>query len=201
MTLLRSLKKSRIFVGFILMFVKDVFGSEVKTVTEGHSFTLDTDVTEIQGKDRIVWTFKFGNCSAIVSSQSKDIYDSNCDETYRDRLQLDSRTGSLTIRNASTTDSGLYELQIYNNTVIRNKTFKISVIITAPDLHTSYNVLILCCAVLLFLAVGVIYWYFYWRKCRRADQEAGAYKLNCFSGNKLWTKIQANQYHPDCHLS
>ncbi|KAK7126525.1 hypothetical protein R3I94_017875 [Phoxinus phoxinus] len=90
-----------------------VFGVERVTVKEGDSITLPTNVQIIQ-KDRLKWFFQdtriaqvIGNISSCTDVQCKD-----GDERFRDRLKLDHQTGSLTIRNARTTDSGVYELQI-----------------------------------------------------------------------------------------
>ncbi|KAK9967278.1 hypothetical protein ABG768_001685 [Culter alburnus] len=84
--------------------------NEVKSVSvmEGDSVTLNTDVTEAQKYLLIQWTFG-GTRIAEVSRlmQTSSTYD----ERFRDRLKLD-QTGSLTITNTRTTDSGLYQLTI-----------------------------------------------------------------------------------------
>ncbi|XDV23201.1 hypothetical protein PO909_027886, partial [Leuciscus waleckii] len=52
------------------------------------------------------------------------MFDSNV--TFGDRLQIDSQTGSLTIRNIRTTDSGLYKLSIFSRN-ISYKSFSVTV--------------------------------------------------------------------------
>uniref|UniRef100_A0A8C1YE05 Immunoglobulin domain-containing protein n=1 Tax=Cyprinus carpio TaxID=7962 RepID=A0A8C1YE05_CYPCA len=85
-------------------FVSDVPAAERdemkrKSVKEGESVTLDPDVQCNNGTDR-----------------------------FRDRLNLDHQTGSLTIMNIRNTDSGLYKLQINSNRFTIKRSF--SVIVT-----------------------------------------------------------------------
>ncbi|XP_058617532.1 SLAM family member 9-like [Onychostoma macrolepis] len=66
---------------------------------------------------------------AEIHKQVVDMYDSN--ETFGDRLQMDSQTGSLTIRNIRTEHSGLYKLQIIKGG-ITYKSFSVAVYAPLP---------------------------------------------------------------------
>ncbi|KAL0161182.1 hypothetical protein M9458_044907, partial [Cirrhinus mrigala] len=55
-----------------------------------------------------------------------DVHCNDGTEGFRDRLKLDHQTGSLTIMNTTTTDSGLYTLEIYSDSD-SEKTFKVTV--------------------------------------------------------------------------
>lgn len=48
-------------------------------------------------------------------------------EIFRDRLQLDYKTGSLTITSITTTQNGLYELLIIRARKVSNKIFNVNV--------------------------------------------------------------------------
>ncbi|XDV23350.1 hypothetical protein PO909_027950 [Leuciscus waleckii] len=72
---------------------------------EGDSVTLNSGVTEVQRSDYIEWRFN----SILIAKANIPQYGK--EERFRDRLKLD-RTGSLTITNTRTTDSGLYKLSI-----------------------------------------------------------------------------------------
>ncbi len=91
-----------------------MFGAEtdeVKSVMEGESVTLNTDLTQIQQISKIVW--RFGVKGPIIAECSKkDLWLTETNEIFKDRLQLDHQTGSLTIKNMKTNHSGLYEAQI-----------------------------------------------------------------------------------------
>ncbi|KAK7126544.1 hypothetical protein R3I94_017891 [Phoxinus phoxinus] len=83
---------------------------EVKSVSvmEGDSVTLNTDVTETQKYLMVQWTFGSTRIAEVNRlTQTSSTYD----ERFRDRLNLD-QTGSLTITNTRTSDSGLYQLTI-----------------------------------------------------------------------------------------
>ncbi|KAG1949904.1 uncharacterized protein LOC120480471 isoform X1 [Pimephales promelas] len=115
-----------------IWFCRGVFAAgtdEVKSVsvTEGDSLTLNTDVTEIQSKDLILWAYRHDSSETRIvqiHEQKIDMFDSNV--TFGDRLQMDSQTGSLTIRNIRTTDSGLYKLSIFSKTNT-HKSFSVTV--------------------------------------------------------------------------
>jgi len=82
-----------------------VFGVDaVKSVsvTEGESVSLNTD-TEIQKDELILW--RTGHNNSLIAKIKGNIL-----ERFRDRLTLDEKTGSLTILNTRTTDSGLYKV-------------------------------------------------------------------------------------------
>uniref|UniRef100_A0A8C1REN0 Ig-like domain-containing protein n=1 Tax=Cyprinus carpio TaxID=7962 RepID=A0A8C1REN0_CYPCA len=90
---------------------------EVKSVsvTEGESVTLQTHVTEIQTRDLITWTFGHPETRiALISKEEGNVptYDDVLDGRFRDRLKLDHQTGSLTITDTRTTDSGNYTVNI-----------------------------------------------------------------------------------------
>ncbi|KAI4894154.1 hypothetical protein NFI96_010644, partial [Prochilodus magdalenae] len=90
-------------------------GEEVITlqVQEGNTVTIDTGKTGLQSVPQILWFYGPENIK-IVDSQitgGEIITDYNRDR-FRDRLQLDRNNGSLTIRNISREDSGVYKLQI-----------------------------------------------------------------------------------------
>ncbi|XP_058615542.1 SLAM family member 5-like [Onychostoma macrolepis] len=89
---------------------------------EGDSVTLHTDVTETYEGANILW--KFGAEKSMIAEISGvyGIFTSDVpDGRFRDRLKLDSKTGSLTITNITTEHAGLYEVQISGITQPSNK--------------------------------------------------------------------------------
>uniref|UniRef100_A0A671PIM1 Immunoglobulin V-set domain-containing protein n=1 Tax=Sinocyclocheilus anshuiensis TaxID=1608454 RepID=A0A671PIM1_9TELE len=93
-----------------------VFGAdavESVSVMEGDSVTLHTDDTETQRDDEIEWRFGDTRIARVI----RNITTYYNDERLRDRLKLDHQTGSLSITNTRTTDSGLYK----PSTIMRNR--------------------------------------------------------------------------------
>ncbi|XP_067235193.1 uncharacterized protein [Chanodichthys erythropterus] len=87
------------------VFVADAVKSE--SVTEGESVSLNSSFTQIHTQEHIEW--KFGDILiARVNNKESVFYSSTAEGRFRDRLKLDHQTGSLTIINSRTTDSGLY---------------------------------------------------------------------------------------------
>ncbi|XP_051977494.1 uncharacterized protein LOC127639483 [Xyrauchen texanus] len=100
------------------------------SVMEGDSVTLQTDVTEIQRDDQILWMFGPRQTRIAVIYEQTIFFDNS---KFRGRLQLDNKTGSLTIMNTTTTDSGLYKLQIIKED-IAYKSFSVIVFDPLPVL-------------------------------------------------------------------
>ncbi|XP_073700841.1 uncharacterized protein [Garra rufa] len=99
-------------------------------VIEGEPVTLNTGCTELQKDDVLEWKFG-GNVIAKISRAANKIcqktYD-GADGRFRNKLELDGKTGSLTIRNTRKTDSGDYQLQICSNGKVESYRFNVSVI-------------------------------------------------------------------------
>ncbi|XP_052394822.1 uncharacterized protein LOC127942861 [Carassius gibelio] len=107
-----------------------------KSVKEGESVTLDPAVMK-NPEDVMMWYFNHILIAEITGDQSKICRDDQCDERFRDRLKLDHQTGSLTITNTRTTDSGLYHLQINSSRFSIMRSFSVSVIVPDSSLSSA----------------------------------------------------------------
>ncbi|XP_042610224.1 uncharacterized protein LOC122143699 [Cyprinus carpio] len=92
------------------------------SVKEGASVLLQT-AAEIQMEDLILWTFGAQNSLVVKSDSGK----TSTGKQFIDRLDLNMTTGSLTIRNIRTTDSGHFKLQIINNEQTTIRRFNVTV--------------------------------------------------------------------------
>ncbi|XP_016107377.1 uncharacterized protein [Sinocyclocheilus grahami] len=135
-----------------------------KSVQEGESVTLDTGVIK-NPNDLMTWYFSDIHIAEITGDQSKICTDA--DERFRDRLKLDHQTGSLAITNITTTESGLYQLQISSSSrrISIIKSFSVTVPMVSDSGLSSAPagiVVVLCVGVaalvLLLVAAGVIYY-------------------------------------------
>ncbi|XP_026106545.1 uncharacterized protein LOC113078435 [Carassius auratus] len=144
--------------------VIDAVKGEMKfeSVKEGAPVTLQTDVKQLHGDELIVW--RCGEegkliAKADMEAKSSPLYDT--DGRFSGRLELDHVTGSLTLTNTRTTDSGLYYLQISSNQQTLYKRFTVTV--SEPDLSPG-AVAAIVIAVLAAVAVGVAGLIYYRRK-------------------------------------
>ncbi len=101
------------------------------SVMEGDSVIFHTGVETNQQED-IKWYFRSTRIAQIKGDLSFICTDVQCNEgteRFRDRLKLDHQTGSLTITNTRTTDSGDYKLLIHSSrfSITRVKTFNVTV--------------------------------------------------------------------------
>ncbi|XP_043078713.1 uncharacterized protein LOC122327420 isoform X2 [Puntigrus tetrazona] len=143
--------------------VSDVLVVEPYKIKEGESLTLEAGVIK-QPNRVITWYF---NEAEIAGDQSKICANDECKERFRDRLKLDLQTGSLTITNIKTTDSGVYKLQIISSdrsfSVTTVKRFNVSV---SDSGLSSAAVGRIVAAVVLLVAAAVVVGVFYCRRKR-----------------------------------
>ncbi|XP_058617923.1 uncharacterized protein LOC131531269 isoform X2 [Onychostoma macrolepis] len=145
------------------------------SVMEGDSVSLQTH-TELQTENLITWTF--GRPETRIAEINKDTgrfstYDV-LDGRFRDRLKLDHQTGSLTITNTRTTDSGLYQIII-----IRRKTtfrFNVTVYNSVRGCDSTEAVIRLVVSALVGVAaVSAVVVLVYDIRSRQAEQDSLAY--------------------------
>nr|XP_021325355.1 uncharacterized protein LOC100334996 [Danio rerio] len=99
-----------------------MFGVEVKSVTEGDSVTLQVRLTQIQENEEIEWKFEDILIADINRKDNNITYYINAaDGRFRDRLKLDTQSGSLTIMNTTTKHTGHYKVTRDHWTSVNNK--------------------------------------------------------------------------------
>ncbi|XP_073699687.1 uncharacterized protein [Garra rufa] len=106
-------------------------GSDVVSVSmkEGDTVIFYTGVETNQQED-IKWYFgdtRIAQISGDLSHVCTDVKCEDGEEKFRDRLKLDHQTGSLTIMNTTTTDTGVYELKVISSTSSSDKIFNVIV--------------------------------------------------------------------------
>ncbi|XP_016344344.1 uncharacterized protein LOC107690501 [Sinocyclocheilus anshuiensis] len=111
--------------------VHDISAAEQDEIKkkEGENVTLYSG--EISQNDLLRWYFNDTLIVEITGDQSKICADDQCEDRFRDRLKLDHQTGSLTITNTRTTDSGVYQQQIYSSRISIIRSFTVSVTVAA----------------------------------------------------------------------
>ncbi|XP_056614421.1 uncharacterized protein LOC130429722 [Triplophysa dalaica] len=82
-----------------------------------------------------VWTERTRIAQHNIAARKISLYEDVLDGKFRQRLMLDRHTGSLTITNIRTTDSGLYELQILRGSDVISRSFSIIVSAHLPIPH------------------------------------------------------------------
>uniref|UniRef100_A0AAR2LUD4 Ig-like domain-containing protein n=1 Tax=Pygocentrus nattereri TaxID=42514 RepID=A0AAR2LUD4_PYGNA len=101
---------------------------------EGNTVTIHTGLTGVQSDAHILWFYGPENADIKIVNSLVFKGETNTDypsERFRDRLQLNRTSGSLTIRNISREDYGVYKLQIITE---RTSVWSFSVDIYAPVL-------------------------------------------------------------------
>ncbi|XP_065099697.1 natural killer cell receptor 2B4-like [Paramisgurnus dabryanus] len=129
-----------VFFCLCILIAKGVFGvdgDEVKSlsVMEGDSVTLHTHITEILADYHIQWLFESQGtriAEIIKWANLSFIYDDYGGGRFKDKLQLNSQTGSLSITNIVITDSGLYKLKISSSRGTSYKRFNVTVYAHLP---------------------------------------------------------------------
>ncbi|KTF87355.1 hypothetical protein cypCar_00046001, partial [Cyprinus carpio] len=213
---LKIISRSNISEKIFSVTVLDVSDTEQdemkrKSVKEGESVTLDTGVIKTPN-DLMRWYFIDSLIAEITGDQSKICTDVQCNEVterYRDRLKLDHQTGSLTITNTRTTDSGEYKLQIISSIHRHRRSINITswktFIVTVFDVAlSSAAVAGICVCVLLIVAAaaGVVYYCRLQTKIRDSRRQCRVQKTHLkdsFDPN-LSDKLEtANKMSTDCN--
>uniref|UniRef100_A0A4W5QX03 Ig-like domain-containing protein n=1 Tax=Hucho hucho TaxID=62062 RepID=A0A4W5QX03_9TELE len=108
------------YLGISVLFIIDLSGSvnaEMNTLAqrEGQSVTLHTGLTGLQS-DKIFWSFGpvIPNTSIVESQIIRGENITEFKGRFSGRLQLDRETGSLTIRDLTLYNSGVYQLDVFN---------------------------------------------------------------------------------------
>ncbi|KAI7791544.1 putative SLAM family member 6 [Triplophysa rosa] len=126
---------------FYLLFYKHSADDVVRlSEIKGGSVTLRIKPDEIQKAADLLWMFN--DEVALIARIDRETHETsipgNTDERFRDRLQVDDQTGSLTITDVRTTDSGLYKLQISRSSGISYKRFNVTVTAVTEPSQTSH---------------------------------------------------------------
>ncbi|XP_030643692.1 natural killer cell receptor 2B4-like [Chanos chanos] len=93
----------------------------------GETVTLHAGFMGLQSNVQIQWFHRSVDANIIIAQSQvlRGEIKTDYSDRFRDRLQLDRQTGSITIRNISITDSGIYRLRI--NGEISEKRFRVTV--------------------------------------------------------------------------
>ncbi|XP_073705596.1 uncharacterized protein [Garra rufa] len=124
--------KSEFFLCLLVgVFGADTGNTETVSVMLGDSVTLHTDIGKVRRNDHIVWVFGSDNPDNQIAelmrwSYMLSIYVSE-KMPFGDKLQVDDKTGSLTITKTVSEHSGLYKLSIFHNKKTSHKWFDVKV--------------------------------------------------------------------------
>ncbi|XP_058601296.1 uncharacterized protein LOC131520821 isoform X2 [Onychostoma macrolepis] len=154
LTISREKTTSRIFHVDVFGVVGETDGVKSVSVIEGEPVILKKDATELLKDDLIVWRFgDKGILLAKIDVETNKRSLNDADERFRNRLQLD-QTGSLTITNARTEHTGLYEVQIRSR--VSSQQFLVTV---SADLGRSSAVIVVAVLLVAGLLVAVVIYY------------------------------------------
>ncbi|XP_073793444.1 uncharacterized protein si:dkey-182g1.6 [Danio rerio] len=109
---------------WLLLFLDGASGAVEVSVIKGDSVTLQTGVSELQNDNKVDWTH--GDGTIVAEIENKEIKTKDPAKLFKGRLEIDRKTGSLTIINITTEDKGFYKLDIRGKDLI-SKNFNVTV--------------------------------------------------------------------------
>uniref|UniRef100_A0A671LFK3 Ig-like domain-containing protein n=1 Tax=Sinocyclocheilus anshuiensis TaxID=1608454 RepID=A0A671LFK3_9TELE len=165
--------------------VGETDGVKSVSVMEGDSVTLQSDVSEVQRDDLIVWRFgDKGILLAKIDVETNETSLNDADERFRDRLKLD-EARSLTIKKTRTTDSGLYEVQIRGSE--SSQRFLLSV--SGSGLSPGFIAGIVFAALLVAAVVASVVIH-YRHKISELEKQVGEYYMSMADGDSVTLKTK-----------
>ncbi|KTG01887.1 hypothetical protein cypCar_00035026 [Cyprinus carpio] len=96
-------------------------------VMEGGVLNLHPGLEDLKGDVQIMWTFESGRENTRVAQMHQGRIYTHYDMRFTGRVQLDQRTGILTIMDIRTNESGLYEALIVISAGITGRRYKVHV--------------------------------------------------------------------------
>ncbi|XP_073718232.1 uncharacterized protein [Misgurnus anguillicaudatus] len=104
--------------------------ARVRKGKTGESVTLDTCVTKILKNYEILWMFGDIHIAQYTEgSNESTLYET--DERFKDKLEVNHQTGDLTIRNFRTELTGVYKVQIKNNSENKERKCNVALYVQA----------------------------------------------------------------------
>ncbi|XP_056589066.1 uncharacterized protein LOC130409236 isoform X6 [Triplophysa dalaica] len=113
---------------------------EMKTVMEGDVLNLPTGKTEPRSLEDVMWLFERGDRTFRIAQMYQG-FSPFYDKSLTDRVEMDPHTGSLSIYNISTTESGLYTASLTINGFVTRKKIKVDVYasVSLPAVSNSFT--------------------------------------------------------------
>ncbi|KAI7791551.1 hypothetical protein IRJ41_021862 [Triplophysa rosa] len=144
-----------------------VFGVDEVSVKEGESVTLHINPKEIQRADELLWFFNDETtfiAKIDIEVNKSSVPGNEDDERFRNKLKLDHQTGSLTISDVRSTNTGVYHLQISRRSGISDKRFNVTLSVTDQRSHWRITGPVLAVVLLLVLLGVSVIIYKHYRK-------------------------------------
>ncbi|XP_071403229.1 hepatic and glial cell adhesion molecule-like [Centroberyx affinis] len=114
---------------------------------EGTTVTLEIGQNLLQKDDQILWTYGRDSLDTRIANLNSREVKTDYTESFRDRLQLDRQTGSLTITALSVSDCGVYQGQIIGSKISSHR-FNLTVygFVSPPYIKVSASLVCASCS-------------------------------------------------------